>query len=233
MSYAAATTGGNIGSATVLPSYLAFDANSNLWISSGSNVSTATNVIEATGLSSASCTAFPCTTGAATFTNLVNPSSTAGVEPFGLAGSATAMWVANAVGNSISSISLSTSNPPAPTFSNYASATSVSTPRFVAIDGAGNVWATNRGSSTITELSGSGTVLSPVPAGTATAPIGFVHSGLTSPNGIGIDPSGNVWVANNTTNANANSIFEVVGAAAPAVTPIALALKNNAYGAKP
>ena len=61
------------------PSYLAFDSNSNLWISSGANSASATTVTEASGLSSASCTAFPCTTGAATYTTVGG----LGTEPFG------------------------------------------------------------------------------------------------------------------------------------------------------
>ena len=213
-----------IGAATSLPSYLAFDTNGNLWVTSGANLATATNVVEATGLSSASCTTFPCATGAATYTNVTG----LGTEPFGIAASATSMWIGDAVGNSVSNVTLTN-----PSVTNYGSTASVSAPRYTAVDGAGNIWVSNRGTSGITEFSSNGTILSPVPSGTATAPVGFVHSGLTSANQLAIDPSGNIWVADNTTNSNANSIFEIVGAAAPTVTPTVLALKNNTIGVKP
>ena len=50
-----------------------------------------------------------------------------------------------------------------------------------------------------------------------------------------IDPSGNVWVANDVAAMASvgSSVFELVGAASPTVTPIALALKNGTVGAKP
>jgi DNA-binding beta-propeller fold protein YncE len=83
----------------------------------------------------------------------------------------------------------------------------------------------------VSEFSSTGTVLSPTPVSPAITPVGFVHAGLTSAQGIAIDPSGNVWVANNV--ASTGGVFEIVGAAAPTVTPIALALKNGAVGAKP
>ena len=213
-----------IGSATTLPSYLAFDANGNLWASSGANLASATNVTLATGLSSASCTAFPCTTGAATYTNVTG----LGTEPFGIAASATSMWIGDAVGNSISNVTLTT-----PTATNYGNTSSVSTPRWTAVDGGGNIWVSNRGTGGISEFSSNGTVLSPVPATGNTTPVGYLHSGLTSANQLAIDPSGNVWVADNTVNTNAYTIFEIVGAAAPTVTPTVLALKNNTIGVKP
>jgi sugar lactone lactonase YvrE len=117
---------------------------------------------------------------------------------------------------------------------NYGSASSVNKPTYVAVDGVGNVWVTNNTSSpgSVTEIVGTGTnigtILSPV---SATPPLGFSHAGIASASGIAIDPSGNVWVANAV--ATTGGVFEIVGAAAPTVTPIALALKNNAVGAKP
>jgi len=48
------------------------------------------------------------------------------------------------------------------------------------------------------------------------------------PNGIAVDGSGNVWVANGSNNA-----VELIGAATPVVTPIAVALANNTLGARP
>jgi streptogramin lyase len=117
----------------------------------------------------------------------------------------------------------------------YATASgSVNKPTYVAVDGVGNVWVTNNTSSpgSVSEIVGTGanigTVLSPV---SATPPLGFSHAGIASANGITIDPSGNVWVASSV--AATGGVFEIVGAAAPTVTPISLALKNGAVGAKP
>jgi hypothetical protein len=52
---------------------------------------------------------------------------------------------------------------------------------------------------------------------------------MSSPFSLAIDGSGNVWVSNNT----GNSVTEIVGAAAPVVTPLALAVKNNTLGKRP
>jgi streptogramin lyase len=81
----------------------------------------------------------------------------------------------------------------------------------VAIDGAGNVWVTGTNGS-ISELSNSGALLS---GANGYQPPGYV----TSP-GIAIDGSGDVWLANS----NGNSVTELIGAAAPVITPIAAGL---------
>jgi hypothetical protein len=75
--------------------------------------------------------------------------------------------------------------------------------------------------------------------------IGFLHQ-VASPTGIAIDASGNVWVANQSNNgsiaytsANGSKPFTglsttvIVGAAAPVITPKALAVKYNKIGQKP
>jgi hypothetical protein len=46
---------------------------------------------------------------------------------------------------------------------------------------------------------------------------------------VAIDGSGDVWVGNFT----GSSVTEYVGAAAPTVTPLAVAVKTNALGARP
>jgi hypothetical protein len=79
-------------------------------------------------------------------------------------------------------------------------------PLAVAYDGNGTAWVANN--SSISEISSSGTVLSPT-AG---------YGSVSTPTGIAVDPSGNVWAAN-----SANSSVTVfVGLAAPTVTPIAI-----------
>jgi hypothetical protein len=52
---------------------------------------------------------------------------------------------------------------------------------------------------------------------------------MASPAAIAIDGSGNVWV----TNTGDSSLTEFVGAAAPVVTPLAAAVKNNNQGGQP
>jgi hypothetical protein len=107
-------------------------------------------------------------------------------------------------------------------------------PDGIAIDGAGNVWISNQihvGSAPtagLTEMSNTGAAISP--------PTGYLSSGLASANDVAVDSSGNVWVANAfvpVTFANSPYIVEFVGAAAPVVTPISVAVKNGTIGARP
>jgi hypothetical protein len=57
---------------------------------------------------------------------------------------------------------------------------------------------------------------------------------MQNPRNLAIDSSGNVWVANNLTGTGGSTtIVEIVGAAAPTVTPIAKALKLNKVGRLP
>ena len=60
-------------------------------------------------------------------------------------------------------------------------------PSGIAIDASGNVWVTNNGSNTVTELSSTGSTIGTYSVG-------------SGPWGIAIDSSGNVWVANSDTN---------------------------------
>jgi hypothetical protein len=102
---------------------------------------------------------------------------------------------------------------------------SLSTPSAVAVDAVGNVWITNRGANTITQLAHSGEVLATSAAvlsgpaavafdatgdpwiANATAETlthlsnsaavnGSASGGLNIPVGVAIDPQGNLWVAN-------------------------------------
>ena len=127
------------------------------------------------------------------------------------------------------------------TVSQYGTAATLGTSRHVAVDGANTAWVTDRASSGVSQLTTGGTFLSPFTTTngtTTTGSVGFVHTGITTGvNGIAIDPSGNVWLptANQTSAAPASnySVFELVGAAAPTVTPLALALKNTSVGSRP
>lgn len=83
-------------------------------------------------------------------------------------------------------------------------------PDSIAIDGSGHVWVANSFAG-LSEFSSTGTVLSPNGFTEAT-------SCCATPvaTGIGIDGSGNIWISNN----YRGQLSEVVGAAAPVVTPI-------------
>ncbi|MFC6646322.1 Ig-like domain repeat protein [Granulicella cerasi] len=92
-------------------------------------------------------------------------------------------------------------------------------PAALAIDGGGNVWVANS-NSTVSELSGAGVAVS--------GSSGFPAASST-PSSLNIDASGNVWI----TSSGDNSVTEVIGAAAPVITPTVKAVANNALAAKP
>lgn len=117
-------------------------------------------------------------------------------------------------GNNAVTTTTLTSNSTGATFNQPFSAT---------IDGADNVWVTNRGSNTIAELTNAGAAISPA--------LNYQSkSGLLSdPLNAAIDGSGNVWI----TNYGGQEVVELVGAAAPTVTPLSYASGAAGLGAKP
>jgi hypothetical protein len=117
---------------------------------------------------------------------------------------------------------------------NYGQTTSITSaysPAGAAVDGSGAVWFGNLGGQGVTPPV-QPNVTEIVPGGLSISGsefAEFVSSSLSAgPLQVAIDGSGNVWVllANNT-------ITEYVGVATPAITPLALAVKNNKIGAKP
>jgi DNA-binding beta-propeller fold protein YncE len=58
---------------------------------------------------------------------------------------------------------------------------------------------------------------------------GYTAGGLDAPQGIAIDGSGSIWVANQ----NSSILSEIVGAAAPVVTPIDTATRTSKLGQRP
>ena len=107
------------------------------------------------------------------------------------------------------------------------------------VDGASNIWSSEYSTAAgagISEFSSTGAVLSP---NTAT---GFVHT-YSNPTKVAIDGSGNVWIGNAgtaaiATNTSNGFITEIVGQAAPVVTPVAAGLPlvaggPNRLGTKP
>jgi hypothetical protein len=71
------------------------------------------------------------------------------------------------------------------------SGSGISAPSAAAIDASGNVWIANTGSSSLTELSHTGSVLS--------GATGFTAGSISGPTAIAVDTVGNIWVANGTT----------------------------------
>lgn len=205
------------GLSQVESEYLAVDTSGNLWISGASGTD---NIDEMTNLNTSSCTSYPCTSATATYTAVSAGSNGA---PWALAaGPGGVIWAPNTTGSVdlISSPTVGTS---------YGTSTNLNKPEYVAVDGAGNAWVSNKSTGGVTEFSKAGAILSPA------STVGFVHTGISGGQGIAIDPSGNVWIANdaNGSSTDGNSIFEIVGAATPAVTPISLALKNGTVGSRP
>jgi hypothetical protein len=93
-------------------------------------------------------------------------------------------------------------------------------PKTISIDGAGNAWIANMGGNRVTEISSSGTFVS--------GASGYIGDGQYGHYGIAIDGSGNVW-----SSAVAGYVSELVGAGTPAVTPLAVGVKNNTLGTRP
>ncbi|MGE5336052.1 MAG: hypothetical protein ACM3JL_01350 [Nitrososphaerota archaeon] len=101
----------------------------------------------------------------------------------------------------------------------------------VAIDGADNVWVANFGGRRLSELCGTRPENCPagkqrVGASIAPRKTGYGFDGLGRDTGIAVDPSGNVWLANNwrkipiQTNPGDYQIVAYLGIAAPVKTPL-------------
>ncbi len=99
----------------------------------------------------------------------------------------------------------------------------------IAIDGNDNVWVSNFGRKRLSEFCGARS--ENCPAGLKTGdPIsptgGYSSDGLTRNTGVVIDPSGNIWVANNwmevpiQSNPGGHEMVVFVGLAAPVKTPM-------------
>jgi hypothetical protein len=89
----------------------------------------------------------------------------------------------------------------------------------IAIDGASNVWISNKTNSSITEINHSGTAISPS--------TGYQSATLQGSSGVVIDASGNVWVLNSTPTVPFNgleTVTEFLGVTTPAGMPISESL---------
>ncbi len=187
------------------PSALALDTSGNAWIadSGGNGIAVLSN-------SGAPIPGSPYTGG--------------GINgPFAIAiDSSGGAWIANRLGSSLSRLT-SFGDPVAG--SPYYGA-GLNAPIDMAVDGLGNVWLVNSGSNTISEFLSNGR---PQSGGT-----GYGSSALTNPFRLALDRSGNIWVANlGSQTAGQGTITEIVGAAAPVVTPVSIAIQNNALNQRP
>jgi streptogramin lyase len=96
----------------------------------------------------------------------------------------------------------------------------------VALDGAGQAWITDRNVQYLNVLNATGAILSGI--------TGYSAGGFAA-DSIAIDGSGNVWFTpvNAATLASDNTIREMIGAAAPVVTPIAAGIAGNTLATRP
>jgi streptogramin lyase len=85
----------------------------------------------------------------------------------------------------------------------------LNSPRALAVDDSGRVWVVN----------GNGTISSLRTDGSPASATAYANPELKSPISVSIDFKGSVWVANE----SSNSVTEVIGVAAPTVTPIVAA----------
>jgi len=93
----------------------------------------------------------------------------------------------------------------------------------IAIDGAGNAFISNHQKETLTELTNSGAAVNGA-AAYAGSSIGAIYS-------LAVDGSGNLWSTGGA--GSGGPIIEMVGAAAPVVTPLSVGSKNNTLGTRP
>jgi hypothetical protein len=94
------------------------------------------------------------------------------------------------------------------------------------LDGLGNAWLVNSGSNSVSEFLSSGQPQS--------GASGYGSSALRNPFRVGIDGSGDLWVANlGSSAAGMGMVTQIVGVAAPVVTPQSLALANGDLGQRP
>jgi hypothetical protein len=107
-------------------------------------------------------------------------------------------------------------------------------PQGIATDGANNIWIANSVNASISSLSGTSGSFSPF---SSTAYLHDATNGntMTTPYGIAVDGSGNVWVSNQTAAGGPYVLSEVIGAAAPTITPLSAQIVGgvNLIGTKP
>jgi hypothetical protein len=190
---------------TGVPTGLALDYYGNLWVadSAGSQIT----VLSSSG------TPIP-----------GSPYTGAGINgPFAIGIDSTGgAWVANRIGSSLSRLtSYGTAVAGSPYYGGGLNA-----PIDLGLDGLGNVWLVNSGSNSVSEFLSTGKAQS--------GATGYASASLYNPFRLVVDRSGNVWVANlGSATAGSGTITEIVGVAAPAVTPLSLAVQNGTLNQRP
>jgi hypothetical protein len=229
---------GNVYSGSTLfeSDCIAFDASGTAWIAGASGIATisssgvvSTTAITGGGLDSPLAMAFDSAGSlwiANSLSSAVSEISSGGVirpTPYTGGGighsraiaidASDTVWIAGLANNSVATISNGVVNPTPFTGGGLAA------PVAIAMDGVGTAWIANQTNDTITTITNSGTV----------RPTPYAEPTLSAPSGLAIDGSGNVWV----TNAESNNVMEFVGAAAPVVTPLSVAVKNKMIATRP
>ncbi len=190
---------------------IAVDANETVWLT---NATSGTNQFLCSS---------PTTCGAATLTTAGGQAS---AEPDAIDGSNN-VWVGNysATAGSLSKINATKTT--TITGTGPYTGGGVASIQKIVFDGAGNVWSTSFPTT-------AGTLSETSPAGVALSPTAGFYHGYKGALGLAIDLSGNVWVGNYGAGATATTagfINEIVGAAAPVVTPTAAGLPTTIGGA--
>lgn len=104
----------------------------------------------------------------------------------------------------------------------YTVQSGLTSPEFQITDGAGDLWVTDGISGgAVYEITNSGTFIAPS--------TGYAHT-YDIPYGIALDSSGNVWVGAYSANGPNGFLTEIVGQAAPVVTPLSAGLPATASG---
>jgi hypothetical protein len=215
------------GSSACIPSgdtydHLAIDASQQLWVSDEHGGTLCRFTTTGTTV-----TNFPYSFGATSYPEAVE-----------IDANATA-WVSLQTNNTLEHLTINGSgNVTATTITNASSGATFNQPFSATIDGLGNVWVTNRANGgaaagSIAEITNAGVAVSPTgnykPAifsGSSGATTYF----LTDPLNAAIDGSGDIWI----TNYGGEEIVEMIGAAAPVVTPLSYATGTTpGLGARP
>lgn len=127
----------------------------------------------------------------------------------------------------------------------FISPVTLATPEGIALDGDSNLWVANSGNASVSTFGYSFANENSTDY-YATSTVPYIHdstngSTMTMPYGIAIDRSGNVWTSNascvTTTSTactpNGFTLSELIGAAAPTLTPLALTNVNGNQGSRP
>ena len=112
------------------------------------------------------------------------------------------LWSINSTGDSVSRFDRTG------TMLSVSTGGGLSSPKALAVDASGRVWVVN----------GTGTISSLRTDGSPASPTAYSNPDLKGPISVSVDFKGSVWVANE----SSNSVTEVIGVAAPTVTPLVL-----------